>query len=133
MATLPLRFWLASAGFCAAGLMSLVNANAAEPAPTPTPGKGELIEIPAAPEKGFNFSYLLFVPEAGEEKKYEYLLVETNNTGRTSDDLEVHRTAATALARDSSVGNFVAKALRIPLLVPVFPRPSSTGNVYTHS
>lgn len=132
MAIPLLRFWLASASLGLAGLLSLVSADAAEPAPTLTPGKGELVEIPAAPEKGFNFSYLLFVPEAGEGKKYDYLLVETNNTGRTSDDLEVHRAAATALARDSSVGNFVAKALRIPLLVPIFPRPASTGDVYTH-
>jgi hypothetical protein len=133
MAIPLLRFWLASVSLGLAGLLSLVSAEAAEPAPTPTPGKGELVEIPAAPEKGFNFSYLLFLPEPGEGKKYDYLLVETNNTGRTSDDLEVHRAAAIALARDSSVGNFVAKALRIPLLVPVFPRPSSTGLVYTHS
>jgi hypothetical protein len=133
MAIPLLRFWLASAGLCLAGLLSLVSANAAEPAPTLTPGKGELIEISASPDKGFNFSYLLFVPEAGEGKKYDYLLVETNNTARTSDDMEVHRAAATALARDSSVGNFVAKALRIPLLVPIFPRAASTGDVYTHS
>jgi hypothetical protein len=133
MAIPLLRFWPTSASLGLAGLLTVVSADAAESAPTLTPGQGELVEIPAAPEKGFNFSYLLFVPEAGEGKKYDYLLVETNNTGRTSDDLEVHRAAATALARDSSVGNFVAKALRIPLLVPVFPRPASTGNVYTHS
>ena len=133
MAIPLVRFWRASAGLCLAGLLSLGSADAADPAPTLTPGKGELVEVPAAPEKGFNFPYVLFVPPLGPEKKYDYLLVETNNTGRISDDLEVHRAAAIALARDSSVGNFVAKALRIPLLVPVFPRPASTGNVYTHS
>jgi hypothetical protein len=116
-----------------AGLLSSEAASAADPSPTPTPAKGELIEIPAAPEKGFNFPYLLFLPAPAEGKKYDYLLVEPNNTGRISDDFEVHRGAATALARDSSVGNFVAKMLRIPLLVPVFPRPSSTKDVYTHS
>lgn len=119
--------------FCLAGLLTLVSASAAEPAPTLTSGKGELVEIPASPEKGFNFRYLLFLPEMGEGKKYDYLLVETNNTGRTSDDPQVHCAAAIGLARDSSVGNDVAKALRIPLLVPIFPRPANTGNVYTHS
>ena len=133
MAIPVVRFWLACGSLCLAVLLSLVSAHAAEPSPTLSPRKGELIEIPAAPEKGFNFPYLLFVPDLGEEKKYDYLLVETNNTGRGSDDFEVHRAAATALARDSSVGNWVAKALRIPLLVPIFPRPASTDNVYTHS
>ena len=127
------RLGLASAGLGLAGLLSLARADAAEPAPTLTPGKGELVEVPAAPDKGFNFRYLLFLPEEGEGKKYDYLLVETNNTGRVSDDLQVHCAAAIGLARDSSVGNFVAKALRIALLVPVFPRPASTGEVYTHA
>ncbi|MCA1659145.1 MAG: hypothetical protein LC642_01175 [Verrucomicrobiaceae bacterium] len=116
-----------------AGLLSLESASANDPTPTPTPRKGQLIEIPAAPEKGFNFPYLLFVPDSAEGKNYDFLLVEPNNTGRTSDDFEVHRAAATSLARDSSVGNWIAKALRIPLLVPIFPRPASTKDVYTHS
>jgi hypothetical protein len=133
MAFLAIRLWLARAGLCLAGLLSMVNAQATEPAPTPTPAKGELIEIAPAPERGFNFPYLLFLPVSSEGKKYDYLLVEPNNTGRTSDDFEVHRAAASSLARDSSVGNWVAKALRIPLLVPVFPRPSGIKDVYTHS
>ena len=127
------RLRLPAAGLCLAGLFTLVIAHAREPAPTLTPAKGELIEISAAPEKGFNFPYLLFLPPPADGKKYDYLLVEPNNTGRTSDDPEVHHSAATALARDSSVGNWVAKALRIPLLVPVFPRASSTKDIYTHS
>lgn len=127
------RVLLACAGLSLAVLLNLKQAGGADATPTPTPGKGELIEISAAPEKGFNFPYLLFLPPPADGKKYDYLLVETNNTGRGSDDFEVHRSAATALARDSSVGNFVAKALRIPLLVPVFPRPISTKDVYTHS
>jgi hypothetical protein len=133
MATCLLRFWLATAGLCLATLLSLVSAHAAEPTATPTPGKGELIEIPAAPDKGFNFPYLLFLPDTPDGKQYDYLLVESNNTGRVSDDPQVHCAAAWALARESSVGNFVAKALRIPLLVPVFPRPASIKDVYTHS
>jgi hypothetical protein len=118
--------------FCLLGLGTI---GAAEPleTPTPTPKKGELIEIPAAPDKGFHFPYLLFIPASAAAKPYAYLLVEPNNTGKTSDDAEVHRNAAIALARDSSVGNFVAKKLGVPLLVPVFPRPSSADRVYTHS
>ena len=67
------------------------------------------------------------------KKTPSYLLVEPNNTGRHSDDLEVHHAAAVSVAQESSVGNFVASKLGITLLVPVFPRPSSMENVYTHS
>ena len=92
-----------------------------------------LIEVPAAPERGFHHPYVLFLPKRVERGPPQYLLVEPNNTGRPDDDFEAHRAAAIRTARDSSVGNFVAVRLGIPLLVPVFPRPSSIHNVYTHS
>jgi hypothetical protein len=115
-------------------LLALTAAYAVEPmSPSPANNGKSLIEVPAAPEKGFHFPYLIFIPKSAEEKASSYLLVEPNNTGRVSDDFEVHRAAAIALARDNSVGNFVAKKLGIPLLVPIFPRPSSLDTVYTHS
>jgi hypothetical protein len=102
--------------------------------PSSTPKRGELSEVPAAPANGFHFPYLLFIPESAAAKRYDYLLVEPNNTGKASDDAEVHRNAAISLARDNSVGNFVARKLGVPLLVPIFPRPSSTADtLYTHS
>jgi hypothetical protein len=115
-------------------LLALTAAHAAEPAsPGPASNSNSLIEVSAAAEKGFHFPYVIFIPKSAEGKPSSYLLVEPNNTGRVSDDLEIHRAAAIALARDSSVGNFVATKLGVPLLVPVFPRPSSLENVYTHS
>ena len=115
-------------------LLLLTTARAAEPAsPSPATKGNSLIEVPAAPEKGFHFPYVIFIPQSAEGKPSSYLLVEPNNTARVSDDLEIHRAAAIAVARDSSVGNFVATKLGVPLLVPVFPRPSSLDNVYTHS
>lgn len=115
-------------------LLALTTAHAAEPSSPPPANSGNsLIEAPAAPEKGFHFPYVIFIPKSAEGKAPSYLLVEPNNTGHTSDDFEVHRAAAIALARDSSVGNFVAKKLGIPLLVPVFPRPSNPDTLYTHS
>jgi hypothetical protein len=115
-------------------LLALTAAHAAEPTSPPSANDGNsLIEVPAAPEKGFHFPYVIFIPKSAEGKPSSYLLVETNNTARVSDDLEIHRAAAIAVARDSSVGNFVAMKLGVPLLVPVFPRPSSLDNVYTHS
>jgi hypothetical protein len=115
-------------------LLALTAAHAAEPTSSPPANNGKsLIEVPATPEKGFHFPYVIFIPTSAEGKPSSYLLVEPNNTARVSDDLEIHRAAAIALARDSSVGNFVAMKLGVPLLVPVFPRPSSLDNVYTHS
>lgn len=102
-------------------------------AATPTAGEDSLIEVSAAPDKGFHHPYVLFIPKSAEGKPSSYLLVEPNNTGHPSDDPEVHHAAAVALARDSSVGNFVAEKLGVPLLVPVFPRPSSLDDVYTHA
>lgn len=114
-------------------LLVLTTAYAAERV-SPAPRSGNsLSEVDAAPEKGFRFPYLIFIPKSAERKAAFYLLVEPNNTGRASDELEVHRTAAIALARDSSVGNFVSEKLGIPLLVPIFPRPSNPNTLYTHS
>ena len=92
-----------------------------------------VIEVPAAPERGYHHGYVLFVPKLVDGGPPQYLLVEPNNTGRPDDDIAAHHAAAVALARDSSVGNFVATRLGIPLLVPVFPRPSSIEDTYTHS
>ncbi len=100
---------------------------------SPADGRPALIEVPAASAKGFQHAYVLFVPKAVEGKDYPYLLVEPNNTGHPDDDIEVHHAAAVALARDSSIGHFVAVRLGVPLLVPVFPRPAKLENVYTHA
>lgn len=92
-----------------------------------------LIQVPADPEHGFQYPYVLFVPRPVVDGPAQYLLVEPNNTGRPDDDFEVHRAAAVQQARDSSVGHFVATQLGLPLLVPIFPRPSAIENTYTHS
>lgn len=93
----------------------------------------DLIEVPAAPMKGFEFPYVLFVPKQQEGGPPQYLLIEPNDTGVVDDNLEVHHAAATHAAKGSGVGYSVASHLGIPLLVPVFPRPKSMENVYTHS
>ncbi|WP_417558752.1 hypothetical protein [Mesoflavibacter zeaxanthinifaciens] len=85
------------------------------------------------PEKGFYHDYILFIPKEIPINKKTYLLVEPNNTGRTSDSVEVHKRFAIDLASVSSVGNNVSTMLKIPLLVPVFPRPSTQGLIYTHA
>jgi hypothetical protein len=95
--------------------------------------KDSLLVIKKNPEKGFYNDYILFVPKGTPTNKEIFLLVEPNNTGKTSDSIEVHKKYAIDLASVSSVGNNIATMLKIPLLVPIFPRPESQPLVYTHA
>jgi pimeloyl-ACP methyl ester carboxylesterase len=73
--------------------------------------------IAAQPEKGFNWPYLLYVPEsAGNSTR---LLVEPNNSGVPSDEFAFHEVRAESLVNMRSPFSYVLKA---PLLVPIFPR-----------
>ncbi len=85
------------------------------------------------PKKGFQNDYILFIPKGTQLNKETFLLVEPNNTGKTSDSISIHEKYAIDLASVSSVGNNVATELKIPLLVPIFPRPSSQELIYTHA
>src|SRR6476661_8755683 len=95
--------------------------------------KDSLLIIKRNPAKGFHHDYLLFIPKGTPMRKRTHLLVEPNNTGLVSDSIEVHMKHAIGLASVSSVGNNIATELKIPLLVPVFPRPESDSLVYTHA
>ena len=87
--------------------------------------KDSLIVITKNPGKGFHHDYILFVPKGTPLQKKIYLLVEPNNTGKISDSMAIHKKHAIDLASVSSVGNNISTELKIPLLVPVFPRPAS--------
>ncbi len=95
---------------------------------TLTPGAIDVVA--ASPADGFNFPYVLRMP-AAPVKDRTYLLVEPNNTGRISDDLNVHLEGAKKLS-GTGVGAYVAKRLDVPLLMPVFPRPETDWKIYTH-
>ncbi len=88
--------------------------------------------VPAMPEKGFHYPYLLRLPERVAEAPQRALLVEPNNTGRGADDLAPHLEAAQQLA-ERAIGGGVSNALGLPLLVPVFPRPATEWEYYTHA
>ena len=118
------------AALLAAALVPAVFAG--EPGRPPATSSTTLIE--AAPEKGFHYPYLLVVPaslRAADTPNAGILLVEPNNTGKVSDDFIVHLSAARDLA-DKAIGGFVARELGLPLLVPVFPRPETQWELYTH-
>ena len=85
------------------------------------------------PEKGFHNDYILFIPKETPLNKTLFLLVEPNNTGKISDSMDVHKKYAIDLASVSSVGNNISTELKIPLLVPIFPRPESQPLLYTHA
>jgi len=88
----------------------------------------EPVFVSANPVKGFNYGYYYYVPAT--VKKSTYLLVETNNTGSVNDDINVH--AQSAYNNINFLRTF-ADELGVVLLVPVFPRPASTWQMYTHA
>jgi hypothetical protein len=95
---------------------------------------GELMFIEPDNKGGFNYPYYLFVPDGISSENKLFLIVEPNNTGTVSDDLDVHAEKARRTATiDYYIGNYLARNLHYPLLVPVFPRPESNWTIYTHS
>lgn len=92
-----------------------------------------LLVVKKNPKKGFYNDYILFIPKGTPLNKKIFLLVEPNNTGKISDSIEVHKKYAIDLASVSSVGNNISTELKIPLLVPIFPRPASQPLMYTHA
>jgi len=118
----------------AALLLALATAAHAGAAGPAAPGSGPSTTIVEAnAERGFHYPYLLAVPPApvGGAVQPAMLLVEPNNSGKVSDDFIVHLSAARDLA-DKAIGGLVARELDLPLLVPVFPRPASQWELYTH-
>ncbi len=80
-----------------------------------------LCRVTVNPTGGFNFPYYLLIPQGIDLNKPVHLLVEPCNTGvsQTRKSLD-RKTKALAEASHATV---IAKRLRVPLLVPVFPRP----------
>jgi len=103
--------------------------------------KPTLLKIEANPAKGFYWPYYLYIPDsvwAGENGQ-TYLLVEPNNSPEPSDDQSYHD----SLAKETFEFHvkMIAEELKIPFLMPVFPRPwamgakdeSGYGQIVTHA
>ena len=92
---------------------------------------GKIARIEADPENGFHFAYYFYVPTSlrhlAQEGQTICILVEPNNTGFISDDQEVHDSAA---LRRMNWRVSYAEHLRVPLLIPTFPRPATEWRLY---
>lgn len=88
----------------------------------------------ADPSAGYHSDFYLYVSPAAEKAaragNMASLLVQPNNSGSNSDDIEVQRKDAwwTTFGRSA-----VADELGVVLLVPAFPRTASEWKVYTHA
>jgi hypothetical protein len=102
-------------GFSIAVLLVLVTIAAC------TVTEPRLIRVEANPDEGFSWPYYLYIP-GSLRKENLHLLVMPTNTGIVSDDHTVHD----QWARDWISGtSWLARDLRIPYLVPAFPRPAT--------
>lgn len=91
-----------------------------------------IIKINPNPESGFNFPYYLRIPKELNNIETQYLLVETNNTG-FNDSLQHHDRETYLQVIHNSLGSSICGKLKIPFLVPVFPRPAKEWKIYTHA
>ncbi len=80
-----------------------------------------LCRVTVNPTAGFNYPYYLFIPQGINLSQPVHLLVEPCNTG-VSRSLKSLDRKTKALA-EASHATIIAQKLRVPLLVPVFPRP----------
>lgn len=105
----------------------------------------QVILIPAMPERGFHWPYLLAIPNtdhrAANLRHRRHLLIDIVNTGPSSSLSETLGAAKDFITRSGYPSVFTAHALWTPLLMPVFPRPHITlpnpidgpcNTLYTH-
>ena len=88
----------------------------------------------ANPSKRFSYPYYLYVPPelrtAEARRQVHTLLVLPNNTGKIADDFAVHEAD---VKRRMGGASAIASALKVAVLMPVFPRPESDWRIYTHA
>jgi hypothetical protein len=96
--------------------------------------KGELILVEPDSTSSFHYPYFLYLPKNGSNERSVHVVIEPNNSGFADDDFQKHIMKAERTAtREFYLGNYVAQQLKIPLLVPVFPRPKTDWMIYTHA
>lgn len=96
-----------------------------------TLARDTLLLVEADTAAGFHFPYYLYIPQ-GTVSGAQHLLVETNNTG-TNDTLAYHVRGASDQVTNASLGNSLSWGLKVPFLMPAFPRPQTAWQYYTHA
>lgn len=106
-------------------------------------GTRRIILVPAMPEKGFHWPYLLALPSAQYKAENaghrRYLVVDTTNTGPSNSFQETLTKARDEVNRQGQLSIQAAEQLWLPFLMPVFPRPDVTFHqnevnlLYTHA
>lgn len=91
-----------------------------------------VLKIDADPALGFNYPYYLRIPKGLNLNQIQYLLVETNNSG-VNDTAAVHEKETYLEVIRNSLGSSLCWKLKIPFLMPVFPRPAKEWQIYTHA
>lgn len=127
------RTVLRTIGASVAGLSGTVTARAgaAQDSDGTTTQEGSTAElVPADGEFGFNYPYFLYTPERSPDEPRP-ILVEPNNSGGATDDFAPHRELARRLI-ENYWPRTISDELATPLLVPVFPRPTSDPVDVTH-
>lgn len=96
--------------------------------------------IAAEPEKGFNYPYVISLPSNQYKEKNQgkerYLLVEPNNFGRASNNMDDHVNDVLQGIHDQVPSYQLQEELWLPRLMPIFPRPDlyfDRRGPYTHS
>jgi dienelactone hydrolase len=118
--------------------LSVLSAVAFSQTPTPAPVQAltekDYVRVDADPVHGFGYPYYLYVPaefrEAANKDQTQTILVAPNNTGKPEDDLAVHEFD---VKRRMMMSGGVAAALKVAVLMPVFPRPKSDWRIYTQA
>lgn len=83
---------------------------------------GQVFEVKAVPALGFFYPYFLYIPEGMDLNDTHRLLVEPGSTD-VSDDLLHHIERARAHLTPKRISRTIADELKVPVIVPVFPRP----------
>jgi len=87
--------------------------------------------VEANPGAGFNYPYYLYAPSRPSDSDPGSILVQPNNSGRTTDEFETQRQSAQNRI-EGGISRTVSDRLSVPLLVPVFPRPQSDPVDWRH-
>jgi dienelactone hydrolase len=94
----------------------------------------EILKVEARPAEGFAYPYYLYVPKAMREpagtKKKNTILVIPNNSGKENDDFAFHEADVKRKIKQNAQ---LADRIGVAILTPVFPRPKTEWQIYTHA